>query len=140
MKHMIRSQTHRGLASASRCLFLCLALFLGIAAQTGWAQAPPDIEAMLKKMLTATESGSRSAFVAEGDASFEADITPAMFNSFSAQFAPRLKRGYTTTFVTQLHQEGFSVYVWKLEFKDGGDDLLFTLAVKDGKIGGFFLR
>ena len=140
MKHMIRSQTHGGLASASRCLFLCLALFLGIAAQIGWAQAPPDIEAVLKKMLTATESGSRSAFVAEGDASFQTDITPAMFNSFSAQFAPRLKHGYKTTFATQLHQEGFSVYVWKLEFKDGGDDLLFTLAVKDGKIGGFFLR
>jgi hypothetical protein len=113
---------------------------LGIAAQIGWAQAPPDVEGMLKKMLAATESGSRSAFVADGDASFQTDITPPMFNSFNAQFAPRLKRGYTTTFVTQLHQEGYSVYVWKLEFKDGGDDLLFTLALKDGKVGGFFLR
>lgn len=131
---------HRALASASRCFFLCLALFLGVAAQIGWAQAPPNIEATLKKMLAATESASRAAFVADGDASFQADITPQMFNGFSAQFAPRLKRGYTTTFVTQLHQEGYSVYVWKVEFKDGGDDLLFTLAVKDGKVGGFFLR
>jgi hypothetical protein len=136
----MRSPKHRALASAFRWFFLCLALFLGMAAQIGWAQAPPDIEAMLTKLLTATESGSRSAFVAEGDASFQTTITPAMFNSFSAEMAPRLKRGYTTTFVTQLHQEGFAVYVWKLEFKDGGDDLLFTLAVKDGKIGGFALR
>jgi len=140
VKHMERSRTHRALASVSRCVFLSLALFLGIAAQIGWAQAPPDMEAMLQKMLTATQSGSRSAFVADGDASFQTDITPAMFNSLSAQFAPRLKRGYTTTFVTQLHQEGYSVYVWKVEFKDGGDDLLFTLAVKGGKVGGFFLR
>lgn len=131
---------HRVLASASRCFFLSLALFLGIAAQIGWAQAPPNAEATLKRMLTATESGSRGAFVAEGDASFQTDTTPEMFNGFSAQFAPRLKRGYTTTFVTQLRQEGYSVYVWKIEFKDGGDDLLFTLAVKDGKVGGFFLR
>lgn len=91
-------------------------------------------------MLAATENGSRSAFVAEGDASFQTDITPTMFNSFSAQFGPRLKRGYTTTFVTQLHQEGYLVYVWKVEFKDGGDDLLFTLAVKGGRVGGFYLR
>jgi hypothetical protein len=140
VKHTMRSPTHRALASASRCFLLCLALFLGITAQIGWAQAPPDVETLLKKMLTATESGSRSAFVADGDASFQTDITPPMFGSFSAQFAPRLKRGYTTTFVTQLHQEGYSVYVWKVEFKDGGDDLLFTLAVKDGKVGGFFLR
>jgi len=131
---------HRALASASRCFFLCFALFLGIAAQIGWAQAPPNIEATLKKMLTATENGSRNAFVAEGDASFQTDITPAMFSGFSAQFAPRLKRGYSTTFVTQLRQEGYSVYVWKVEFKDGGDDLLFNLAVKDGKVGGFILR
>ena len=140
MKPITRSRTHHALASASKWFFLCLALLLAIAAQNGWAQAPPEVEATLKKMLTATESPSRNAFVADGDASFQTDITPAMFNSFSAEFAPRLKRGYTTTFVTQLRQEGYSVYVWKIEFKDGGDDLLFTLAIKGGKVGGFFVH
>lgn len=137
MKHIENSRAHRVLRSACRLIFVCLALSLGIAAQIGWAQAPPDIEATFKKMLTATESGSRSAFIADGDASLQADITPQMFSAFSAQFAPRLKRGYTSTFVTQLRQEGYSVYVWKIEFKDGGDDLLFTLAIKGGKVGGF---
>jgi hypothetical protein len=136
----MRSRTHSASASALRRLLLSLALLLGLAAQIGWAQAPPDIEATFKRMLAATESRSLSAFVADGDASFRTDITPAMFNSFSAQFALRLKQGYTTTFVTQLRQDGYAVYVWKLEFKDGRDDLLFTLAVKDGKVGGFFLR
>src|SRR5208282_5676940 len=101
----MRLRTHRALLSALKCLLLCLALSLGIAAQTGWAQAPPEIEATLKKMLAATETRSLSAFVAEGDASFRADITPTMFNGFSAQFAPRLRLGYTTTFVTQLRQQ-----------------------------------
>ena len=140
MKGIAKLRTRHALASVAGRLALCLVLFLGIAAQTGFAQAPPDLEAVLKQMLTATETGSRAAFIAGGDAAFQADITPAMFGSFSAQFAPRLKRGYTTTFVTQLHQEGYAVYVWKVEFKDGGDDLLFTLAVKNGKVGGFFLR
>ena len=136
----MRSRTHSALASALRCLLLSLALLLGLPAQIGWAQAPPDIEATFKRMLAATESRSLSAFVADGNASFRTDITPAMFSSFSAQFALRLKQGYTTTFVTQLRQGGYAVYVWKLEFKDGRDDLLFTLAVKDGKVGGFLLR
>ncbi len=140
MKPIMRSRTQHALASASKRFLLCLALLLGIVAQNGWAQAPPDVEATFKKMLAATQSPSRNAFVADGDASFQADITPAMFNSFSAEFAPRLKRGYTTTFVTQLRQDGYSVYVWKIEFKDGGDDLLFTLAIKDGKVGGFFVH
>jgi len=121
-------------------LFFGLLLFMGLAVQVGWAQAPPEIEATLNKMLVATEDRSLDAFVANGDASFRADISPAMFNSFSAQFGPRLKRGYTTTFLTRLHQEGYAIYVWKVEFKDGGDDMLFTVAVKDGRVGGFSLR
>jgi hypothetical protein len=126
--------------NSPRHLFRCFAFLLCLAAQSGWAQAPPDIDSVLKKMLTAAENGSLIAFVADGDTSFRADITPAMFNSFSTQFASRFKQGYTTIFVTKLRQEGYAVYVWKLEFKDGGDDLLFTLAFKDGKVGGFFVR
>ncbi len=140
MKPILKSRAHRALASAPKWCFLCLALLLGIAAQSSRAQVPPNVDATLKRMLAATESPSRNAFVADGDASFQTDITPAMFNSFSAEFAPRLKRGYTTTFVTQLRQDGYAVYVWKIEFKDGGDDLLFTLAIKDGKVGGFFVH
>jgi len=91
-------------------------------------------------MIAATENGSRDAFIAQGDASFRADITPPMFSGYSAQVGPRLKKGYSATFLATLRQEGYVVYVWKLEFKDGGDDMLFSLAIKDGKVGGFFLR
>ena len=136
----MKSPAHRALASAFKCLLLSLALSLGIAAQVGWAQAPPEVEATFKKMLAATESKSFSAFIADGDATFRTNITPTMFNAFSTQFATRLRQGYTATFATKLRQGGDTVYVWKLEFKDGGDDLLFTLALKDGKVGGFFLR
>ncbi len=104
---------------------------------------PHSIEAeqcLLAAMMLDKEIIGQAVSMLERDAFFQTDITPAMFSGFSAQFAPRLKRGYTTTFVTQLRQDGYSVYVWKVEFKDGGDDLLFTLAVKDGKVGGFFLR
>ena len=136
---MIRSHS-TALAPMLGRLVLCLALFMGVAVQVARAQAPPDVEAMLKRMLVATENRSMGAFVADGDASFHAETTPAMFNGFSAQFAPRLKQGYTTTFLTRMHQEGYTVFVWKLEFKDGGDDLLFAMAIKDGKVGGFFVH
>jgi hypothetical protein len=38
-----------------------------------------------------------------------------------------------------LNQQGYTVYLWKLEFKDGKDDVLVTMAVRDGKVGGFWL-
>ena len=122
-----------------RCLFAAV-LSAAFAAPVAWAQAPAEMEATLKQMLAATENRRLDLFVAKGDASFRADITPAMFNSYSTQVGPRLKQGYTATFLSTLRQEGYVVYVWKLEFKDGGDDMLFSLAIKDGKVGGFFLQ
>lgn len=134
------SNSHVAPAPSFHRLACCLAFFIAAIAHDAWAQAPADVNATLKKMLAATESRSRDAFVAEGDASFQADITPAKFNEFSAQFAPRLKQGYTTTFETQSQQEGYAVYVWKLKFKDGGDDWHISIAVKDGMVGGFALQ
>jgi hypothetical protein len=30
--------------------------------------------------------------------------------------------------------------VWKLTFKDAGDDVLVRVALKEGKVGGFFIQ
>jgi len=128
------------LALSFRRLVSGAVLLIAFAAPVAAAQAPAQIDATLKQMLAATENRKLDAFVAQGDASFRTDITPAMFNTYSAQVAPRLKQGYTVSFLSTLRQEGYVVYVWKLEFKDGGDDMLFSLAIKDGKVGGFFLR
>lgn len=91
-------------------------------------------------MLAALQTKSLKDFVAEGEPPFRANMTQWMLDSLSAQFAPRLKQGYTTTFLGQLNQQHYVVYLWKLEFKAGGDDLLVTMPVKAGKVGGFFLR
>ena len=32
------------------------------------------------------------------------------------------------------------VTLWKLSFKDGGDDALATLSLKDGKVGGYWIK
>ena len=42
--------------------------------------------------------------------------------------------------LTSLNQQGFTVYLWKLEFNDNNDDVLATIALKDGKVSGFWLR
>ena len=43
-------------------------------------------------------------------------------------------------FLTSLKQQGYAVYLWKLTFKDGKDDHLARMAVKDGKVGGFWIQ
>jgi hypothetical protein len=39
-----------------------------------------------------------------------------------------------------MKKEGYRVYLWSLHFKDGGDDVLVTWSVKNGKAGGFYLK
>jgi hypothetical protein len=119
---------------------LCVAVFFGIAAQVAVAQASPEVEATMNKMLAALQTKSLTDFVAGGDTRFRASMTQWLFDGVSVQFAPRLKKGYTTTFLGSLNQQGYTVYLWKLQFKAGGDDLLVTMAAKEGKVGGFFLR
>ena len=58
----------------------------------------------------------------------------------SAKVAPKLLAGHELSYLGDLRQHGYHVTLWKVSFKDGGDDALATLSVKDGKVGGFFIR
>lgn len=52
----------------------------------------------------------------------------------------RFKGGYETTFLGDLKMKGNQVYLFRLRFKDGGDDLLGTLSLKEGKVSGIYFK
>ena len=129
---------------------IALALVIGALTQAPYAQAPyaqaqasqapPAIEAAFKSMLAGLQSGSLSDFVAPGDAAFQSGMNQAMLENVRSRMAPRMNGGYTSTFLGTLIQEGYTIYLWKLSFKDGLDDRLVQVAVRDGKVAGFVLR
>ena len=94
----------------------------------------------MNSMLAAIQANSLPDFVAPADQAFQEGMTQEMLGSINQSLASRLKQGYTATFLTKLSQQGFAVYLWKLEFKDANDDVLVFMALKDGKVGGFWLR
>ena len=104
-----------------------VALAWALISPIAFAQAPQQIETTMKNMLVAMQAKSLQKFIAAGDASFQQGMTQEMLDSVSAQLAPRLSQGYTSTFLGSLNQQGYTVYLWKVVFKDG-------------KVGGFFLR
>jgi hypothetical protein len=121
-------------------VLFCILLLVGMAPPTASAQEKEELEPTLQKMLGAIQTRSLAEFVEDGDSSFRAGMSQAMLDGVNTQFGPRLKQGYSVTFVGRLNQQGYTVYLWKLEFKDGGDDRLVTMAVKNRKIGLFVLR
>ena len=115
--------------------FLVAILVAGAAA----AEAPGN-PTQFRKMLAAIEANNYDAFVADGDPAFKAALTKTAFDSGTSQVLPRLRAGYTPAYLGTLNQGGFAVQLWKLTFKDGKDDVLVSMAMKEGKVGGFAMR
>ena len=90
--------------------------------------------ATLDKLLKAVEANDYDRFVADGTDAFRAALTKPMLQGVSAQLAARMKGGYTCSFLGELRQQGCRVLLWKLAYKNGGDDTLVKLALLDGKV------
>lgn len=116
-----------------------LAVLTGIASVIA-ADAEPAETRILKKLLGAVEVNDYDSFVADGNAAFKAGLTKQMLEDVSIQLSPRMKKGYGITYLGQLKQQGGQVYLWKLVYRDGGNDTLVKLVLKHGKVAGFWLQ
>ena len=105
-------------------------------------QAEPDqrAQALFEKLMAATISNDYEKFIAECDAEMKAALTKPMLEGVSQQIAPRAKIGYDAQYLGDLNRQAHTVHLWRLRFKDGKDDALATLTVKDGKAAGFYLK
>ena len=103
-------------------------------------QPEQSVQRTFISLINAVEQNNYTQFISQGNAAFKEGITKQAFTQVSEQLAPQLKKGYSAVFLGNLNQQGYQVYLWKLTFKDGRDDVLAKLSLKDGKIGGFWLN
>lgn len=104
------------------------------------ASTPESARPMLDKLLQAVSSNDYASVISDGTVAFKTGITKQMIERVSAQLAPRMVKGYEVTFLGELKQQGCQVSLWKVSYKDGGDDTLAKLVIKDGKVAGFLLQ
>jgi hypothetical protein len=106
------------------------------------AYAEPDqtTQSIFKNLMAATISNNYDGFIAESDATMKAALTKRMLQRVSKELEPRTRQGYDARYLGELNRKGYKVHLWRLIFKDGGDDVLATLSVKDGKAGNFLLQ
>ena len=120
-------------------LIMCGCLHL--LATVGLAGNEADaIRPLLEKLLQAVQGNDYAAFVGDGTAEFKSGLPPQMLAGVSAQLGPRMAAGYAATYLGLLVQQGCRVYLWKLVFTDGGDDVLAKLALVDDQVAGFWLQ
>lgn len=121
-----------------RSLIIAATLFAS-AAIVNAMDAPKEDRAFSEKIITAIQMSDYDSFISDGDSAFK-KLKKERFDSVATQLAPRFKDGYEITYLGDLKQHGFHVTLWKLSFKDGKDDALATLSVKEGKVGGFWIN
>lgn len=98
---------------------------------------PNDItKSCFDTLLAATAADNFEQFVSVGDERFKNGLKPEMFHHVSRGLAPRLKKGFTPTFLGELRQNGYTAYLWRLRFDDGDDDRLFRMGMAGDKVVG----
>ena len=91
------------------------------------------------RLVNAVVSDNLEDFIKDGEPAFQ-KLTQEQLSAVSAQLKPRFEKGYETSYLGELTQKGYHVTLWRIRFKDGNDDALATLSMKQGKVGGFFIR
>lgn len=108
---------------------------------SAFAQTPSSqVEQTHSQLLSALTQQNYAQFTADGNEQFKAMISEPQFNAVAGQLNKRLTAGYQAQYLTQLNQQGHEVHLWKISFKDQGDDHLTKLALKDGKVAGFWIQ
>ena len=120
--------------------FLFAALFAFTSCAGLRAQDSEKADLVMKKLLTAQEAKDYEAFVADGTDQLKGALGKTQFEAAANLVDARLKVGYDLTLLGELNQRGYEVYLYRLRFKDSSDDMLATLSLKDGKVGGIYFK
>lgn len=136
----MRRSIHPRSSSRITLWTILVAITLALASNVASPQTLQQTESVVKSMLGAIQSNSLTEFGGLADQTVKAAMTQPILDRMNELLAPRLKQGYALVGMGALKKEGALVYLWKLEFKDAGDDVLVTIAMKDGKVAGFYLR
>lgn len=122
-----------------KILTLSISAALVLASSVCATNAPIASQAEATKLVSAIISDDFTSFVADGSTAFQG-LKKEQFEAVVSRLSAKLKNGYDLTYLGDLNQRGYEVTLWRIRFKSGGDDLLATLSMKDGKIGGFWIK
>lgn len=122
--------------------FFCLCLsFLALATVPVQAEdSPTTPDAVLKVMLNGVEQGDIGKFTHKAEPELKARVTKEVMIRLSGSLGAKLKQGYTMTNIGQLRQDTVITYLYKIEFKNGADDVLVRLAIRGGNVAGIFFE
>ena len=106
----------------------------------GSHQQPSTQGRTVNMLLEAIAANNYDAFIANSAPDFKTKITKESFEQVSADLSPELKKGYGLQYNGSVKQQGVEVFMWKITFKDAGNDVIAKLVLENNKVAGFWLQ
>ena len=108
------------------------------------ARALSLCKTLLQTAIDGDYRGFRDECFKEGDSDMKLALAQAgskeAFEQASATIAPLCRDGYELEFLASMTQRGSEIFLWKLVPAAGQNQFLVRLALKDGKVSGFFFQ
>ena len=99
-----------------------------------------DASSLLRELLKAIEDNAYDDFVAKGSAHFKAAVQPSRLHGLSTNLGMRLAAGHRPTLFGSLRKHQGTLWLFRLEFADGGDDALVNMTTNGWQVAGFFIE
>lgn len=94
---------------------------------------------VLSQLMKAIADNDYDAFLSNGTPTFKKNIPKQAFSSVSDQLAPLIGKGYTTEYLSKLHQQGNTVHLWKISYGESKENSVAKMGVIDGQVSGFWI-
>jgi RNA polymerase sigma-70 factor (ECF subfamily) len=107
--------------------------------QHGAGPGQADASSLLAELLQAIQANAYDDFVAKGSAGFKAAVQPTMLRGLSTNLGAHLAVGFQSTLLGSLRRSGGTLWLFRLEFADGGDDALVRMFTDGWQVAGFFI-
>jgi RNA polymerase sigma factor (sigma-70 family) len=101
--------------------------------------AQPDAQSLAEELLQAIHGNDYDAFVAKGSPFFRAALGTSRFTWLSEKLGRRLAQGRHVSTFGSLRREQHMDWLFKIEFTNGDDDALVTLAMDGWQVAGFHI-
>lgn len=99
------------------------------------------VQKTFDRLIGAIKANKRDDFIVDAIDAVKQGVTQQVMDGLAKQLGARLDKGYKAAYLCELKQAGLRIHLWKLTFKDGGDDIVVRIAInKGGKVEGFFLQ
>ena len=123
-----------------RSLAFAAVLLVGSSVILLAAEPAKEDAALSTKLITAVAKSDYDTWAEDWGAPFKKMLKKEPFSTTCALYAVRFQAGYEISYLGDLNQAGAHVTLWKVSFKNHGDDALVTLVMKEGKVAGFWIK